>query len=184
MRRPRDRRRRQWREPRQKNQSRASRCHIHPRARKDQRLLIDPAYAPLAFTIRGRPVPKGRPRIGRGRVFYTPRPTVDYEQYVASLALMARGTWERTYGQLWPVDRLYQLTLTICINGAMMDTDNVTKTIKDALQRRVLWQNDRQVRMEGAAMLVGITSQRVEVTVRVLAQPSASIAGEGPSPSS
>ena len=43
----------------------------------------------LNFVVPGKPVPKGRPRLGKGHV-YTPKKTKDYEKKVAMVALQAR----------------------------------------------------------------------------------------------
>ena len=93
-----------------------------------------------SITIPGRPVPKGRPRVGRsGRkyVVYTPRKTRDYEQAVGFTARAACKVPMK--GSLAVKIRLYFRK-----KGRIPDCDNCTKSILDGLNK-IAYEDDRQV---------------------------------------
>jgi len=91
----------------------------------------------IAFTIPGRPVPKGRPRLGvRGRKahVYTPPQTVEYERMVG---LVAKATGcKPTYGPVFVALDIY--------TRRKMDLDNVAKSILDGLNG-IAYEDDDQV---------------------------------------
>ncbi len=93
-----------------------------------------------SITIPGRPVPKGRPRVGRaGRkyVFYTPRKTKDYEQAVGLTGRAACK--EPMEGPLGVKIKLYFKK-----KGRIPDCDNCAKSILDGLNE-IAYKDDRQV---------------------------------------
>lgn len=87
------------------------------------------------FVVPGHPVPKGRPRIGRGHT-YTPKRTHDYEQLVMVEALKARV--RPIAGNLCMVIEFYLSRPDCC------DIDNLAKSILDALNGTA-YKDDRQV---------------------------------------
>lgn len=96
----------------------------------------------IAFTIPGRPVPKGRPRMGvrtKGRrmtpVVYTPSATKRYEEKVRIMALAAG---------VRPADGPVALEADLWLYGRRGDGDNYWKSLADALNG-VAYQDDRQI---------------------------------------
>jgi len=84
--------------------------------------------------VPGEPVPKARPRLGRGGRWYTPSRTRDYEQRVG---------WEARIAGARPVEG--DVAVRIVVRGPRrFDLDNVAKTILDGL-RGVAFADDRQV---------------------------------------
>jgi Holliday junction resolvase RusA-like endonuclease len=104
------------------------------------------------FTVGGKAVGKERPRMGRGKHFYTPQKTRDYENKI-----------KLCFRQLYPLlnDDEHKWRLEIWTNregvtvratatgknepryiGA--DGDNILKIVQDALQG-LLWHNDGQI---------------------------------------
>jgi Holliday junction resolvase RusA-like endonuclease len=110
----------------------------------------------LTIEVPGNPVPKGRPRFSRGRVF-TPKKTSDYEAIVAiaaSNAMKAAGVTKTS--------ELVEVTVTAVIEipksyrgkkrtdalfgrtAPLPDIDNLAKSILDGMNR-VVWDDDRLV---------------------------------------
>jgi len=88
----------------------------------------------VRFVVPGEPVPKARPRLGRGGRWYTPSRTRDYEQRVG---------WEARIAGARPVEG--DVAVRIVVRGPRrFDLDNVAKTILDGL-RGVAFADDRQV---------------------------------------
>lgn len=102
---------------------------------------------PVEVRVRvdGRPVPKGRPRTGRGGRVYTPRATRDYEQLVAAewqaagarrlpdgpFALYAEFVYARPGSHYRTKARVLRDGTPPCPRE---DTDNAVKAVLDALQ--------------------------------------------------
>ena len=118
------------------------------------------------FTVPGPPVPKGRPRLGKGGHVYTPTETRAYERKVALLALAARGggAERMIQGPVRVVLVIYPDRVEVEVEPdtdpqatqMAFDGDNVTKALLDAISGRprrgkatgkpgVLFVNDRQV---------------------------------------
>jgi crossover junction endodeoxyribonuclease RusA len=109
----------------------------------------------VKFTVPGIPVPKERPRFGRGRV-YTPEKTVAYERKVRFYAAAAR---------VRPIDGDVALTLAIYLpDRRRRDMDNIEKAIKDALNG-VAYEDDSQVAWCLKERFVDKADPRVVVTV-------------------
>ena len=119
----------------------------------------------LEFVIAANPLPKERPRLGRGRV-YTPARTRAYEQLAAQAAraaIMAQG------GE-WPATGEIALELVFYrATRRRVDLDNLEKALKDALNG-VVYQDDSQVTLclKRKVLGVGRSEARTEVTVRVI----------------
>lgn len=133
--------------------------------------MVSAAHSPaprataLHFIVHGPPVPKQRPREGRGGHFYTPTRTRSYEAQArtqAAIAVMGlRGTWRPQE------DDRYSLTLHVYFAADRGDLDNVVKSIGDALNKAV-WHDDRAVVEVHAWRHVDRAHPRVEVIVGVL----------------
>lgn len=94
----------------------------------------------LAFTIPGKPQPKGRPRMGKGGRVFTPKETRAYEKTVQHFAKNAAG-W---FGP-WPLEGEYRCTIDIYWpDKRRRDIDNAAKSILDGMNG-VLWTDDSQV---------------------------------------
>lgn len=109
----------------------------------------------IKFTVAGRPVPKGRPRFGRGRV-YTPAITRAWEEQVG---------W--AYKQVGGPCHAGQVEVTLFFRASTWpgDLDNLQKSVLDGLQG-LAWADDRQVRVLHAALVVGVPPEGVDVTIR------------------
>ena len=93
-----------------------------------------------SITVPGRPVPKGRPRVGRkGRkyIFYTPEKTRSYEQAVGLVGRTACK--EPMEGPLAVKIKLYFKQ-----KGLIPDCDNCIKSLLDGLNE-IAYEDDRQV---------------------------------------
>ena len=88
-----------------------------------------------AVVIPGRPVAKGRPRVGAAGNVYTPKTTRDYEERIAWLVRASRGR----------VDGPCEVFITVFARGNRPDIDNVAKIILDGLQKGSGIANDRDV---------------------------------------
>jgi len=91
----------------------------------------------VKITVPGRPVPKGRPRLGvRGRkaFIYTPPATREYEKLVG---------WIAKCSGCKPVDGPVAVDLDIYVR-IRMDLDNVAKSVLDGLNG-IAYQDDGQV---------------------------------------
>lgn len=92
-----------------------------------------------SFTIPGDPVPKGRPRLGKGGNVITPQATKDAEKRVRQIFSDALPDWEAepdcTYGYLIEFRTA---------GGSKVDMDNATKLIWDALNN-LFYADDIQV---------------------------------------
>ena len=92
----------------------------------------------ISFTIPGKAVPKGRPRVVSGRT-YTPKRTKEYEDRVKVLSLVARQS-SRSGILEGPIG------ITLGIYGRIRgDLDNIAKSLLDGMNG-VLYEDDRQVR--------------------------------------
>ena len=113
-----------------------------------------------SITIPGRPVPKGRPRLGyRGQkaYVYTPPKTREYERLVG---------WVAKSAGCRPVEGPVSVALSVYVKGRL-DADNIAKSILDGLNG-VAYEDDDQVvelhiwkyRVKNAA------DERVEIEIR------------------
>lgn len=83
----------------------------------------------LDITIPGDPIPKGRPRSGKGRT-YTPKRTRDAEASIIEL-VDASG-----FATAMPYDGPVSLSVTFwCATRRRTDGDNLMKLVTDAIQR-------------------------------------------------
>lgn len=98
----------------------------------------------LEFNVK--PVPKGRPRFARGRVF-TPKATANFEKTLGVIAKtqMLLKSMERFIG---PVEMMihfeYRRPKKTVLSSPRADLDNLMKAVGDALNG-IVFDDDRQV---------------------------------------
>jgi len=110
---------------------------------------------PISFEVPGCPVPKQRPRFGRGKT-YTPKATEDYERKVRFYALAAG---------LRPLRGDVTFSVLIYLpDRRRRDRDNIEKAIQDALNG-VAWQDDSQVAEWHGRRELDPSNPRVRITV-------------------
>lgn len=126
----------------------------------------------FSFTVPGTPIPKGRPRLGRGSRAFTPQRTLDYEALVRSHCLpqIPEG---------WPVEVDYEVSIAMYFDSNRLpDIDNVMKTL-DGLNPKVkrvgrkvvsreppfVWADDKQVRKLTGERFFDRQNPRMEVTI-------------------
>lgn len=115
---------------------------------------------PIRITIPGRPIPKGRPRLGiRGRkaYVYTPPKTAEYEKLVG---------WVAKCSGCRPVDGPVAVDLDIYVR-IRMDLDNVAKSVLDGLNG-IAYQDDGQVveLLVKKHKVTNTADERVEIEIR------------------
>lgn len=92
----------------------------------------------LSIRVDGKPQPKERPRVYRGRAI-TPPKTVEYEERVAN-------AWRETYGDLSLAGKLQAFLYFGSLYHYKTDIDNLVKSALDGLQRAGAFVNgDEQV---------------------------------------
>ena len=97
----------------------------------------------LHYLIPGRPVPKARPRVVRGRTYTDPR-TVAWESTVRAHTMRAVQQAKRA-GLRWPLDATYRVELTFRLpDKRRVDGDNLEKSCLDGANG-VAWLDDSQV---------------------------------------
>jgi crossover junction endodeoxyribonuclease RusA len=110
---------------------------------------------PVTFEVPGCPVPKERPRWGKGNT-YTPRKTEDYERKVKMCALAAG---------IRPLAGEVSFTIWIYLpDRRRRDRDNIEKAVQDALNG-VAWIDDSQVREWHGRRELDAEKPRVRVTI-------------------
>jgi len=106
----------------------------------------------IKIVIPGRPVPKGRPRFGRGGNVYTPKRTRGYEELVG---------WYAKQCMTEPLEGNVALHIKAYVaNNIFPDLDNIAKAIMDGLNG-VAYKDDRQVMCLTVQRLRG--EERVEI---------------------
>lgn len=136
----------------------------------------------LTFFVPGKPVGKGRPRIGRvgqhARMF-TPAATVSYENLVRMMAHQAMEGLNMLEGPCllvmkiscqipasWPKKKQMDAAAGVTYPTTKPDIDNVVKAICDALNG-VVWKDDVQVCTIACSKVYSVTPG-VDVTVKPL----------------
>lgn len=116
----------------------------------------------FSFTIPGRPVPKERPRMGRGRRVFTPARTKEYEHFVGNSCRAALAAWNLG-GRDWQTGATYKVEVTCYFKrGNTPDCDNLAKSILDGMNG-IAYDDDRQVTWVSVMKCTG--DERAEVTV-------------------
>lgn len=118
-----------------------------------------------SFIVKGQPVPKGRPRLGKNRT-YTPKATKVYQQVVA---LVARQHIKRMY--LSPVFLHLKFYREIQ-KGKKPDVDNLAKSVMDALEG-IAYKNDDLIRKLYIEVDYIRDNPRVEIFITPISNASA-----------
>lgn len=118
----------------------------------------------LTFFISGNPVPKGRPRLGRGAV-YSPKRTRNWEVLVAWAAREAMQT-----AGLDIFTKPVAISLRFYYGNHGADLDNLVKAVWDAFNG-VVWQDDQLVEVLVARIERGVIKGRRGVDVRLTTLP-------------
>jgi Holliday junction resolvase RusA-like endonuclease len=134
----------------------------------------------VSFVVPGNPVPKGRPRFGKGRT-YTPQETRDYAEWVQWHARVAMRGLEPLRGPLtlhflavygipagWPIKRREAALVKPEFKGTRPDMDNIEKAICDACNG-IVYGDDGQIAMLDRCMKVWGGGPRTEIVLRELA---------------
>ncbi len=115
----------------------------------------------IRVIVPGRPVPKGRPRLGvRGRkaFVYTPMATVEYERLIGWVA--------KSLG-CKPLNGPLAVNLYLYIKGRSGDVDNYCKSILDGLNGIAYEDDDQVVELLVRKYKVRhATDERVEIEIR------------------
>lgn len=132
----------------------------------------------ISFVVPGPPVPKGRPRTGKGRIYTDPK-TRAAEEAIALLARSATRT---------PLEGAVSLSLTFVLERppstkradptVRPDVDNYAKTVMDACNG-IVWADDAQVVTLSAAKRYGDRAMTI-VTATPLVEASTSSTGPLP----
>ena len=95
----------------------------------------------ISFTVPGVPVPKGRPKFGKGNV-YTPKKTQDYEEKVKAFALIAR---QKAKQKVWTGPICVELVFHVKGSWTSKpDLDNLIKSCLDGC-KGVIFKDDSQI---------------------------------------
>lgn len=114
----------------------------------------------LVFVVEGNPVPKARPRIGRGKA-YTPARTAAWEQTIGWKARERMAIEGRELFTM-PV----RVDMTFCYGNGGADLDNLVKAVLDALNG-VVWEDDVQVVSMSARIHRGCPKDQRQVSIGV-----------------
>lgn len=112
----------------------------------------------IEFVVHGNPVPKGRPRLGKGNQTYTPKVTKDWEKTVGEWCnTVTRGDRFECDVSVWLV--FYRRT------RHTVDLDNLIKSVLDGMNG-VAYTDDTQVVEIHAWLKYDKVEPRVEVKVK------------------
>jgi len=109
----------------------------------------------IRIIIPGRPVPKQRPRFGRGGHVYTPSKTKQYEELVG---------WYAKQCIPEPISENIALHIRVYVkNNVFPDIDNIAKSIMDGLNG-IAYNDDKQVACLTIQRLQG-EEERAEIEI-------------------
>lgn len=110
----------------------------------------------IKIVIEGRPVPKSRPRMVRGRV-YTPRKTQQAEEKIAWYAI-AQG--------IKPLEGYLKVECRFYFKGKQhSDCDNLLKLVADSGNKGILWKDDRQILDFRGIILLNQPIEKTEISI-------------------
>ena len=122
----------------------------------------------IHFSVYTDPVPKGRPRLSRMRV-YTPKKTIDFESYVKNTARIAMRNASLFSGPI-EVSLVFLLKKPKRVQrvypSVRPDIDNYIKSVCDAFNG-VVWEDDSQVVRLSAAKVYTPHDQKPCIKVSV-----------------
>jgi crossover junction endodeoxyribonuclease RusA len=117
----------------------------------------------VVFEVPGEPVPKGRPRLGKGGNVYTPKKTKAYERKVALIATIARQSAHRK-----PFTGPVGISVVLRFKTKRrIDLDNCLKALMDSLNG-VLYADDSQVMEMQVSKVIGSDEPGAHVVVTEL----------------
>lgn len=119
----------------------------------------------LGWTLAGQPLPKGRPRSGKGRIF-TPKATSDEEKRIVATFRADHPLWEPTIEDLRVEIDCFRKDFVSA------DVDNLAKLVTDALNG-VLYADDKQiVELQGRRVLgAGKSKAQFQIRAYILGEP-------------
>lgn len=91
----------------------------------------------VSFVVEGNPVPKGRPRLGRGGHVFTPKKTAAYEDKVGWTARIAMAHRCAYVGRV-------AVSISVQTSNKRGDVDNIAKSLMDGMNG-VVYEDDSQV---------------------------------------
>lgn len=113
----------------------------------------------VSLIIPGEPVPKARPRLGKGHAF-TPRRTIEAQSRLL-------GYLKAAYPRLRPATGPCALAVTFYLKtDRRVDVDNLTKLVMDVGNRRI-WLDDSQVSDVRVQKFTRAAVPRTEISVYV-----------------
>jgi len=116
-----------------------------------------PDFSPITrFTVYGEPIPKARARFGVGKT-YDPEKNRNYKKLIQD-TLDSVGTFYEKDIQLGVAMLFYRK------NNVKADTDNLTKAIFDACNKK-LWDDDKQIRASYSEVHYADKNPRAEIIV-------------------
>lgn len=113
------------------------------------------------FTIWGDPLPKGRPRFGKGRT-YTPARTRAYETAVVDAFELACPLWEPVIDHIRVEADFHRAT------KRRVDTDNLFKALTDALNGIAYTDDELIAQLEGVRTYGNGHKARTDVRMYLL----------------
>lgn len=122
--------------------------------------FTDAAKRITRFTVYGEPIPKARARFGVGKT-YDPEKNRNYKNLIQD-TLDSVGTFYEKDIQLGVAMLFYRK------NNVKADTDNLTKAIFDACNKK-LWDDDKQIRASYSEVHYADKNPRAEIIVCPLA---------------
>lgn len=110
--------------------------------------------------LEGEPVPKERPRRGKGNVWYTPRTTLSYEN---AIGFVVKGSKIKCGSNPVIVSAWFY-----CNSGKRGDLDNLLKSLIDGAMKGGAFKDDKQVVEIHGYRYDGQENPRVEFEIKEL----------------
>lgn len=129
-------------------------CDMPPSA--DFQLLDNNWHNITRFTVYGEPIPKARARFGVGKT-YDPEKNRNYKKLIQDTLDSVGAFYEKDI-QLGVAMLFYRK------NNVKADTDNLTKAIFDACNKK-LWDDDKQIRASYSEVHYADKNPRAEIIV-------------------
>lgn len=120
----------------------------------------------IAFGVPGTPVPKDRPRIGKGGHVYTPRATTNQEELTRLMFRVAAAKLRLPYPLARGINVRLEITAYVP-DDKTRDWDNIGKLVSDALNK-VAYADDKQVKQGEVIMRFDKERPRTEVALYLL----------------
>ena|SRR3990172_5097897 len=120
----------------------------------------------IQFSVPGQPIPKGRPRVLRSGITYTPKYTREHEKAIRAYARGAFG-----FSKADPKSH-FELSATFYMRGnRKADLDNLLKCVMDGITGAI-WEDDSQVRsFKGVSIFYGGINPFTTIIVSTMEDP-------------